>query len=82
VNKAFELDVCYMDHEGETIEQALAALTAGTAIVATVVLEHGPAGGWPLVRFEGADAELRTMLMRYSGGDAAEARELSSELLD
>jgi hypothetical protein len=61
---AIALDVMYTDAEGLTA--ALTELTEGTAVETEVILEHGPAGGWPLVRFSGPVGELRTVVKRYN----------------
>lgn len=38
-------------------------------IEATLLVEHGPAGGWPIVRFEGSGEDIARLLVRYSDGD-------------
>ncbi len=64
-----DLDFCY--DTGESLTEALAALTAYLpGVTASVVQEVGPGGGWPVVRFEGPAPALVVALAGYNGEDA------------
>lgn len=69
-----ELDTTF-GNQGETLEEAIAEVTAGTAVAAEVVNPHGPGGGWPIVAYEGDEAELAVVARRY-GFDDADVAEL------
>lgn len=63
--ESLTLDVMYA--EGETIQDAIGWLVKHLDVTATVVQEHGPGGGWPMVRFEGSLEHLRALVKRYNG---------------
>lgn len=59
-----ELDFCFEGYE--TIAEALTAFTATQPnVITTVVTETGPAGGWPVVAFEGLATEIVVLIVRY-----------------
>jgi hypothetical protein len=62
-----ELDTTYGNDE--TIESVIAGLTAGTSVTGTVINENGPAGGWPVVAYEGPEDELAIVNARYDGNE-------------
>lgn len=65
---AMELDVAYgWEDETMTLECVLNELVDGTRVTTTVVQEHGPAGGWPVVKFEGTLADLQVVERRMDG---------------
>jgi len=59
------LDVAH--EESETVEAAIADLTRGTDVTATVIDPAGPAGGWPVVTFTGTRDGLVRLAVRYEG---------------
>lgn len=57
---------------GPTAEDAGRAITDGYAVTFTVVKEHGPAGGHPVIRFEGEANELRALVRAHYDMDTLE----------
>lgn len=56
---------------GPTAEDAGRAIVEGyDGVTFTVVTEHGPAGGNPILRFEGEEDALRAMVRAHYGPDA------------
>jgi hypothetical protein len=66
-----ELDTVIESPEA-TAEDAGRTVTAGFDVTFTVAQESGPAGGHPVLRFEGEEAELRKMVHAHYGPDAAD----------
>jgi len=60
-----ELDTVIED--GETVESVIDAVTQGLDVRTAVVAEHGPAGGWPIIAYEGSEEDLRQVARRYGG---------------
>lgn len=58
-------------NEGETWQDVAAEMTRGTEVSGDLVTEHGPAGGNPIIAYEGNEIDLHTIARRY-GGDAEE----------
>lgn len=58
-------------NEGETTEGVATEMALGLDVRTTVVTEHGPAGGNPIIAYEGSEEDLRQVARRY-GGDAEE----------
>jgi hypothetical protein len=56
--------------ELETPEDAAALLAHMMAVDFKVLVEHGPAGGWPIVRFTGSRTDLELLIHRYNSDDA------------
>lgn len=68
-----EFDVAYGTNAvKETLADALAELTRGLTVLTEVVVEHGPAGGWPIVKFSGPVHHLAAVVTRYAGEDQAD----------
>ncbi|HEY3484738.1 MAG TPA: hypothetical protein VGK49_05100 [Ilumatobacteraceae bacterium] len=65
-----ELDTV-LDTEA-TAEDAGRAITSGYQVTFTVVTEHGPAGGHPVLRFEGEASELRALVHAHYDKDTLE----------
>lgn len=61
------IDMCYdEDGEGETIQEGVDRLIAGwDDLVATIVREVGPGGGWPEVRVSGPADRVAAFLVCY-----------------
>jgi hypothetical protein len=77
---AISLDVAF---DEATLDEALAHLTQGLDVSHEVVTEHGPGGGWPVVRFtSSAEAELDKLLQRYGGDDQADVAFLKSSMVE
>jgi len=51
----------------ETPEDAAALLAQMMPVDFKVLTEHGPAGGWPIVRFMGSRTDLEELIRRYNG---------------
>lgn len=68
-----DLDVAYEEDEG-TLDEALRRLGEEFSLLTTVVTERGPGGGWPVVRFCGAEADVRRM--------ASDRFQLDNELVE
>lgn len=49
----------------ESPEDAAALLAQMLPVEFKVLIEHGPASGWPIVRFSGSRTDLETLLRRY-----------------
>lgn len=58
-----ELDVCWDGYE--SLAAALKDLVNDLSVVTEVVTEHGPAGGWPIVRFTGSAADLAVVKQHF-----------------
>jgi hypothetical protein len=56
------LDVSFTKHE--TADDAISELTRDLPVNSRVLREHGPAGGWPEVEFDGADVDLAEVRRR------------------
>lgn len=63
--ESLEMDIAF--EPNETIEGVLAELIADTRVTATIVKEHGPAGGWPVVKFEGPLGDMLLVERRIDG---------------
>lgn len=63
MTKTIELDVVVFD--GETIEEAAAAVIGKFDITWKVTTEHGPGGGHPIIAFSGEATELEKLLHSY-----------------
>lgn len=57
---------------GPTAEDAGRAITSGYQVTFSVVTEHGPAGGHPVIRFEGEASELRALVHAHYDKDTLE----------
>lgn len=66
-----DLDVCYGEEQESdgSLEWTLADMTAGTNVATEVVNEHGPGGGWPIVRFTGSLVELQHIVRGYAADE-------------
>lgn len=58
---------------GPTPEDLGREITEGYDVTFTVVSEYGPAGGWPVLRFEGEPSELRALVHAHYDLDTLEA---------
>jgi hypothetical protein len=63
-----ELDVAFGE-VGGSLDKAISALTADTAVTSRVLVEHGPGGGWPVVEFHGTPGDVLVLLRRYFVND-------------
>ncbi len=69
-----DLDVVLHDNpdgSDESPEDAAALLCQMIPVDYKVVCEHGPAGGWPVVRFSGSRTDLENLIRRYNGDETA-----------
>lgn len=66
-----ELDTVIGDGE-QTAQDAGRAITNGYDVTFTIVAEHGPAGGHPVIRYEGEQSELRAMVHAHYDKDTLE----------
>jgi len=48
----------------------------------TVLKEHGPAGGWPEIKFEGRRKRVEAYCRVYAGHDAQEIEDLFAMIKD
>lgn len=60
----------------ETIDGAMAKLTAGFDVKAEIVTERGPGGGHPIIAYTGERDQLRAMTLKHYGEDTVELLEL------
>lgn len=67
IERLYMVDLDVVTQGDETAEDAAALLAQMLLITFDVLTEHGPAGGWPVVRFSGPKRELRELLARYDG---------------
>jgi hypothetical protein len=80
-----ELDTCFQNwgDNPETIEGVIAQLSAEHGVTGRVINPSGPAGGWPIVEWEGTRDQLKSMIKAHyaSVGPAAtdEDREEDAE---
>lgn len=58
------LDTCY-NEDTETIESVIADFSASLGIAGKVVDPHGPAGGWPVVEWEGTNEALTALVRAH-----------------
>lgn len=61
------VDLDVVVNEGETIEVVCSELATGLLIQHSVLIDAGPGGGWPVVRFTGPRGQLDELLNRYNG---------------
>lgn len=59
-----DLDVA---HGSDTLDYVCDELTLGLLVQHSVLIEAGPGGGWPVVRFTGPRNQLEELLNRYDG---------------
>lgn len=71
-------------HDEPTVEQAItmtiADLEFGADIAGEVLEEHGPGGGWPLVRFTGSRDAIRELIVDYTCGDLRDAFDIALDV--
>lgn len=75
---SLDLDFAY-DEDDETLDDAITTFIAPYRgrIVASVVIQHGPGGGWPIVRFDATSrVDLMSLALTYCAGDVEQANEL------
>lgn len=72
IKRLYFVDLDLVLHEDavgneERPEDAAALLAQMLLVEYKVLIEHGPAGGWPVVRFTGSRADLENLVKRYNG---------------
>ena len=67
-----ELDTVADGVYGTTGAEAGAVITRDYDVTFEVVTEHGPAGGNPIIAFEGEEQALRSMITEHYGADTLE----------
>lgn len=70
-----EMDTCWAEHLGETLASALESLEFSFQVRATVLVEQGPGGGWPIVQYEGLRDHIESLLREAFDYDDAEITE-------
>lgn len=73
--KTIELDTVADGVYGDTGLSAGQKITEGYDVTFVVVTERGPAGGHPVIRYEGDEAELRRMVVEHYGPDSLDVFE-------
>lgn len=56
-----EVDVCFDESAGETIHGVIPEIEQRYGVKGEIVQLHGPAGGWPVVRFTGEFDKVRAL---------------------
>lgn len=74
IHRLYFVDLDLVLHEAlenpeleESPEDAAALLAQMLPVEYKVLVERGPAAGWPVVRFTGARADLKQLVKRYNG---------------
>jgi hypothetical protein len=68
-----ELDTVYLEDLGTDVLEPVTALSGATASISRL---NGPAGGWPVVAWEGTEAQLSAVLDWYSDNDPEDREQL------
>jgi len=77
---SIDLDFAY---DEDTVEEGLARFLKNTTetpddVTATVVIENGPGGGWPIVRFATRkQSAMHDVIVGYAGGDMSDAVDIA-----
>jgi len=75
-------DVAAIADPTTALQETIKAIVKGTKNVdVTVVTEHGPAGGNPVVRYEGSFSDVTLVALRYHGLDTNVEAEVHDVLM-
>lgn len=59
------VDLDLVVDESDDVRDVAADLATGLHVTFTTLVEHGPAGGWPVVRFSGPLDQVQELVRRY-----------------
>jgi len=67
LERVYLVDLDIVVGDGEDVGAVCDELATGLLLQHTVLIEAGPAGGWPVVRFTGPRGQLQQLCNRYHG---------------